>query len=114
MAMKPERTEKVDMPDPKQEPYLTMVISAGLFLVGTIIGGNKLVKPRIFTLIENGNRIQMSPLPGTPAFARIDPGGIYYNIPPTELNKSIYDLYRRVTAPDVDPGVDPQDVSFRR
>jgi hypothetical protein len=87
----------------KEEGVLTMVISGGLFLIGRLVGGNKLVKPRVFQVIENGKRIQMSPLPGTPPFMRIGLETGSYAIP--EREKEIHDLYERVANPNVDPGV---------
>jgi hypothetical protein len=88
----------------KDEGVLTMVVTAGLFIVGRLVGGNKLTKPRVFSVVENGQRIQMAPLPGTPAFMRIGMD-CNYPVPKTDLNKSMFDLYERVTNPSVDPGV---------
>jgi hypothetical protein len=92
--------------EPAPNPnILTVCISSGLFLVGRLIGGNKLTKPRIFSIIKEGREMQLSPLPGTPPFVRIESGGVYYTIPINDNNKSLYDLYERVTNPNVDPGV---------
>jgi hypothetical protein len=85
----------------KDEGVVTMVISGGLFLIGRLIGGNKLTKPRVFQVIENGKRIQMSPLPGTPPFMRIGLESGSYTMP--EREKAIHDLYKQVTSPEVDP-----------
>ena len=86
-----------------EEGTLTMVIASGMVLIGRMIGGNKLLKPRTFEVIENGKRIQMSPLPGTPPFARIGMEVVSYAVP--EREKTIIELYARVTGPGVDPGV---------
>jgi hypothetical protein len=55
----------------------------------------------VFQVIENGKRIQMSPLPGTPPFMRIGLESGSYTMP--EREKAIHDLYKQVTSPEVDP-----------
>lgn len=94
---------------------LTMVISNGLFIIGGMMGGNKLNFPRVFQLApeldENGKPklvngipkmlINMSPLPGIPPYVRIGIDAVSYPIP--EREKAIYDLYARVTDRAVDP-----------
>lgn len=92
------------MTEKKDEGVLAMVITSGLFIIGKLIGGNKLTKPRVFMIIEDGKKIQMSPLPGTPPFLRIGLDVSSYTMPMTELNKNITDLYSKVTDPTVDPG----------
>lgn len=88
----------------KPEGTLTMAITSIGFIMGRLIGGNKLTKPRIFSIIENGQRIQMSPLPGTPSFMRLGMES-NYPIPETDENKGLVELYNRVTNMNVDPGV---------
>lgn len=84
----------------KEEGVITMVCVVGLFILGKLIGGNKLTEPRIFSIIENGQRIQMSPLPGTPPFIVLTGvDGFRYTMPETSDNKGILELYDRVTHP---------------
>jgi hypothetical protein len=87
----------------KEEGFIAMVISQGLFLVGRLVGGNKLIEPRVFSIIENGAKIQMSPLPGTPPFVIIGNDGIRYPVPDNAGNKNLLDLYGRVTHPQDTP-----------
>ena len=102
------------------EGTLTMAIIAGNFwLVGRLVGGNKLTKPRIFSIIEDIDPmtkqakidpatgrpvtlIQMAPLPGTPPFYRMSGGEGTYPVPERETN--YFELYNKVTDPSVDPG----------
>jgi len=86
-----------------EEGTLTMVIASGMVLIGRMIGGNKLIKPRVFEVIEDGKRIQLRPLPGTPPWMRIGMEAGSYPVP--EREKTIIELYERVTSPTVDPGV---------
>lgn len=86
----------------KEEGVITMVFVAGLFIVGKLVGGNKLTDPRIFGIIDNGQRIQMSPLPGTPPFiifTEVD--GFRYPMPDVPENKGILELYDKVTHPQL-------------
>jgi hypothetical protein len=88
----------------EQAGVLTMVIINGIFMVGKMIGGNKLTKPRIFSIIKDGKEIMMQPLPRTPTFIRIGIEACSYSVPDRMENKNIFDLYERVTNPSVDPG----------
>ena len=81
-----------------EEPKVTMCVVGGLFLMGKLIGGNKLMDPRIFTLIENGKRMQLSPLPSQPPFVIIARMSLFYPIP--ETDKNMLELYERVTNPE--------------
>ena len=76
---------------------ITMVCTSGLFIIGELIGGNKLCKPRIFILIEDGRKMQMSTLPGNPTFLTLGADGFRYPLP--ETDKNIRELYIRVTTP---------------
>lgn len=87
------RTEHKKEPE---EPKVTMCVVAGLFLVGKLVGGNKLVDPRVFTLIEDGKRMQLSPLPALPPFVIIARMSLFYPIPETD---NIFKLYEQVTTP---------------
>lgn len=80
---------------------LTLVITQGLFVMGKMTPDGRLEKPRILTFLENGKRVQLSPLPGIPKYLYIGVGNPFYSIPARD--KSLYDLYRQVTAPGVDP-----------
>jgi hypothetical protein len=88
----------------EQEGILSMVIINGIFMIGKMVGGNKLTKPRIFSIIKDGKEIMMSPLPGTPPFLRVGIEANSYPIPDRPENKNIVDLYDRVTNPSVDSG----------
>jgi hypothetical protein len=79
-----------------EEPRVTMCVVAGLFLVGKLVGGNKLIDPRVFTLIEDGKRMQLSPLPALPPFVIVTRMGMCYPIPEAD---NIYKLYEKVTTP---------------
>ena len=46
----------------KDEGIITMVCVSGIFIIGKLTG-TKLLDPRIFSIIDDGKRIQMSPLP---------------------------------------------------
>jgi hypothetical protein len=83
----------------KEEGIIGMVISNGLFLIGRLVGGNKLIDPRVFNIIDDGKRIQMSPLPGTPPFLTLGNDKMGYAIPETTENQNILDLYHKVTRP---------------
>jgi hypothetical protein len=95
---------------------IQMVILPGLLLIGRLIGGNKLLKPRVFTMFDKeeidntGKRvkvpqIQMAPLPGTPPFYMLNGNEGRYPVPVNDHNRSIFELYERVTSPQVDPGI---------
>jgi hypothetical protein len=88
----------------KDEGIITMVINNGIFLVGSLIGGNKLIEPRVFSIIENGAKIQMSPLPGTPPFLTLGNDKMGYVVPDTPENKNMLELYERVTHPQSELG----------
>ena len=100
----------------KEEGVITMCIISGLFVIGKLVGGNKLIDPRVFDmymeplfdkegkpiLAENGQqkaeeRIRMRPLPGVPAFCTIGPESLRYSV--TSETQNILSLYKRVTTP---------------
>lgn len=83
----------------KESGVITMAFISGLFILGKLLGGNKLTDPRIFSIIENGKRIMLSPLPGTPSFITLGPDGFHYPMPINDDNANIFDLYDRVTHP---------------
>ena len=80
-----------------EEGVISMVVSNGLFIVGKLVGGSKLIEPRVFLVIEGGKKIQLSPLPSNPPFITLGPDGFRYAIPETDRN--VLDLYDRVTHP---------------
>ena len=84
---------------------LDMVVTQGLFLIGEIQDKNVIKNPRVLTILEEGKKIQMTPLPGLPARAQFPDTALRYKIPMRE--DGIYNLYAQVTAPGVDPNVDP-------
>ena len=100
-----------------KEGVVTMCITNGLFIIGKLVGGNKLIDPRAFDLymepLLDGNRnpiidsvtglpkaeerIRMRPLPGVPAFCTIGQDVVRY---PVVTNiQNVLSLYRRVTTP---------------
>lgn len=92
----------------KQTGSITMVCISGIFIIGNLISGNKLINPRHFAIIEEGKRIQMSSLPGNPSWINIGSNGFRYLIPDTE--KNILDLYDRVTHPVPVPNPEPSNL----
>jgi hypothetical protein len=82
----------------KDEGAITMVCLAGLFVVGKLYGKTMLKDPRVFAIIENGARIQLSPLPGTPGMITIGDFALMYEIP--KEDKNLQELYYRVTHPE--------------
>ena len=84
---------------------ITMVVSGGLFILGKLIGENKLCDPRVFQIIKNGAEMQLSPLPGTPSFIIVGLDGLKYPLPETQDNKNLFELYHRVTHPQPLPTV---------
>ena len=82
----------------KEDDSIYMIFRTGLFLVGKLVGGNKLVGPRVFSVIDNGARIQMTPLPGVPMFVLLGNDGFRYPVP--KADKVMYDLYYKVTHPE--------------
>jgi hypothetical protein len=84
----------------KEPVTLTMcIIGGGLFVLGKLIGGNKLTLPRIFSILEEGKRMMLSPLPGTPLSFTISPSTIHYPLPETQENENLIALYIKVTNP---------------
>lgn len=96
---------------------LTMILlNSGLFCIGMLVGGNKLVNPRLFTVFEDpafdkeGNiimdpqtgrqktiqKMKMEPFPGLPSFMRIVNEPSY---PISPASASIIALYEHVTTP---------------
>jgi hypothetical protein len=100
------------------EGVLTFVVDSGMFILGNLVGSNKLNKPRVFQIIQNPDYdstkpaegensktlIQLSPLPGTPPYLNVGSGVSRYPVPLKVWNKIITELYARVTNPAVDPG----------
>jgi hypothetical protein len=84
--------------DSTNPSIITMCCTGGLFILGNLVSGNKLTNPRVFNVIDNGTRIQLSPLPGAPPFITIGPDGFRYPIPSTDTN--LLGLYYRVTHPE--------------
>ena len=78
--------------------FLVMVIlNGGLFVVGKMnVGVKEIDDPRVFSVIDNGKRIQLAPLPGVPISLRYEncPSYIIEN---NEVNRSLFDLYEKVT-----------------
>ena len=89
---------------------LTVVVAnVGFFLIGRL-EGNKLIKPRVMTMIpgkkdgteqEKRDQIHLQALPMVPKEFILSHYAGRYTLPLRE--KTIYDLYARVTSPEVDP-----------
>lgn len=97
----PARPQVTDVPTLKT---LTMVIINGLFIVGHMGADGRLRCPRVLSILEQGARIQLAPLPGIPGHMHVGVENPFYPIPLRE--KAIYDLYTQVTAKGVDPNID--------
>jgi hypothetical protein len=98
----------------KLEGTFSGVISSGLVLMGDLVG-NKLIKPRVFQVIDNGKQMQLSPLPGTPHFVKLTGDFASWPIPDEENNKGLRELWERVTNPPKEPPriVLPGDMGIR-
>jgi hypothetical protein len=104
----------------KESPgVVSMVVVSGLFIIGKMVGGNKVLDPRVFTLFDepqndgNGNpipdpktgrqliipKMKLSPLPCLPPHI-VGKFDLIYPIP--EDDKKVLDLYKKVTMP-IDP-----------
>jgi hypothetical protein len=92
----------------KEEGILSLCLIAGLFIIGRLLGGNKIIAPRVLTLFDeqgkdlSGNivttpKMRMSPLPSNPPFIHSSLISLSYPIP--EADRATHDLYSRVTAP---------------
>jgi hypothetical protein len=81
----------------KQEEVLTMVVTAGMFIMGKLVGSAMLRDPRVFQFLDEGKRISLSPLPGTPSFITLGESAFSYKVP--EGDRNLVDLYKRVTTP---------------
>ena len=98
----------------KEEGTISMCLIGGLFIVGKLIGGNKIVDPRVVTLFEEPMRdssgkvvpgldgrpvmtpkMRMSPLHGNPPYIISNRLSLVYPVP--EHDKNTLDLYQRVT-----------------
>ena len=95
---------------------VTMCITMGLWVIGKLVGGNKLVSPRVFDLYEElvfdknqqpitdpktgkqktEPRIRMQPLPGLPPYCTVGPEAVKYPVLTNFGN--VLDLYVRVSA----------------
>jgi hypothetical protein len=84
--------------DSTNPSIITMCCTGGLFILGNLVSGNKLTNPRVFNVIDNGTRIQLSPLPGNPPWINTGSDGFRYHIPSTDTN--LLGLYYRVTHPE--------------
>lgn len=82
----------------KDEGVVTMCFTGGLFIIGRLFT-NKFLDPRVFSVIENGAKIQMTTLPGEPSFIYLGNDGFTYPIP--DKDKSMLGLYHGVTHPPV-------------
>jgi hypothetical protein len=92
----------------KEEPAapITMAIIDGMLILGTLIGGNKLLLPRLFNFINDGKEIQMGPLPGIPEWLRLGTGVTTYSI--SEQSRGIIELYKKVTTPQPESKEEPR------
>jgi len=98
----------------KLEGTFSGVISSGVVLVGDLVGGNKLIKPRVFQVINNGREMQLSPLPGTPHFLKLMGDFMSWPIPDDDNNKNLIDLWERVTSPPKQEEVRPTGAELLR
>ena len=108
----------------ENEGTITMVITNGLFVIGKLVGGNKLIQPRIFTVYNEPvkgvdgkpifndkgeqqmeERIRMQSFPGTPGFCTIGQDAIKYPVV-TNMQNVLF-LYERVITPRPAPPAPP-------
>jgi hypothetical protein len=80
---------------------LSMIVTQGLFLVGERTGDRLLKNPRVMTLMDEGKKMQLTPLPGLPPQVTFPDSSMRYIVP--EREKPMYELYAQVTSPKVDP-----------
>lgn len=77
-------------------------------ILGVLEGGNKLLKPRVYTLFndpKDGKELQhMAPLPGCPDFVIVE-GLPRYPFPDEPMNARAYDLYIQITTPPPESAV---------
>jgi len=109
----------------KQEPegVVTMCISGGLWFIGKLVGGNKLIAPRVFDMYEiklfdeknqpiidpqtreqkTEPRIRMQPFPGAPSYCLVGSDAVRYPVLTNIGN--LLSLYVRVSTkvPPPDP-----------
>jgi len=81
----------------KDEGVVMMVCAGGLFIAGKLYGKTMLKDPRVFAIIDEGRKIQLSPLPGTPGMITLGEFTFMYEIP--KEDKNLQELYYRVTHP---------------
>jgi len=99
---------------------LKVVVADGIFIIGDLDDKNRLMNPRQVSYIKSFVKmpagpdeerllISMQPLPGWPAFIRINSNKQSYDVNPED--KSCIDLYRRLTTPKepektiIEPGI---------
>ena len=77
-----------------------MAMMGGMFIVGVMVGDNKIINPRVFTMfeaVEDGKKIpkmQLAPLPSNPPFIYVRPE-VRYRIP--DWDRNLINLYEKVT-----------------
>ncbi len=76
---------------------LTMVVN-GIFMVGEL-KGNQLLLPRVFSIIEDGKKIQLQALPFVPLSITLTGGYTHYPIQPDQRN--LIELWEKVTDPEL-------------
>jgi len=85
----------------EEKGELVIMVTQGMFIVGTATGAGRLEKPRVLTILDKGKQMQLTPLPGIPGEIFAPRDTISYVIPAHD--KGIKSLYERVTAKGVDP-----------
>jgi len=95
-----------------EDGAITMVVSDGLFILGKLVDGNKLLDPRVFQIIDSGQKMQLSPLPGIPSAVFLGKEGLRYSLSETPGNKNLFKLYYQVTHPRRKDGLQDQEDSL--
>ncbi len=93
--------------DPANSKY-TMVCSNGLFMMGVLQGGNKLINPRVFSIVpdpdarpgERKELAQLVPLPSIPFIVNLS-NASFFSYPVPEHDAELIKLYESVTSPEV-------------
>ena len=99
----------------KNEGILSMVIQGPFWLVGMLVGGNKVFKPRIYRIIPDPDDpepnpqkkrqlIRLEPLPHFPPHVSFS-SGLTYPILDREVN--LIKLYEQVTSPEAEATYNP-------
>ena len=94
----------------KNEGILSVVIQGQFWIVGRLVGGNKVLQPRIYRIIPDQKNpgqqlIQLEPFPHFPPFLNVGHGSMSFPI--LERETSLIKLYEQVTSPEAEGSYNP-------